>query len=275
MQTHRRLLTPHIEGAAGFSYYARKYYRSRNMLLAGEAIVPEPESPNVTALLLPGIRHGFQAAYQARWSGLIVIALIAAVVGSYYAIPATSRTYSAIMALKESNQLLFSFLSIGIAGGILPVALGLCTGMYKSVRKAGTHAAYGLLVFGLLGLMNNYLYAFQSYLFGAGNGLGTVLTKIAFDQFVWTVLIANPYQLAVLMFRDGGFRGSAFNEATRSPVAYYLTKGFPALLNNWCFWIPLTGLIYSLPEALQIPVASLAVAFWVVLLSLTVKPEKA
>lgn len=40
----------------------------------------------------------------------------------------------------------------------------------------------------------------------------------------------------------------------------------PTLLTNWV-WIPLTAMIYSLPLALQFPLFSLALTFWVLLLT--------
>jgi hypothetical protein len=41
----------------------------------------------------------------------------------------------------------------------------------------------------------------------------------------------------------------------------------PTLLATWAVWIPLMAIIYSLPLALQFPLFSLALTFWVLLLT--------
>ncbi|WP_269523727.1 hypothetical protein [Coraliomargarita parva] len=274
MNSDLRLLYRHASASADFTFHTRKFYRSRNLFVgaggAGE-VWPEDDSPSLGTQLAAGLRRGLQASNDAKWPGLVVVCIIALVVASYYAVPATGAVFDRIMAWKAAYGAGFSFFSMGIAGGILPVLLGLCTGLYRWGPKVLQHAAYGLLVFGILGVLSDGLYVFQTHLFGEGAGAGTVLSKIAFDQFVWTVLFANPYQLIVLLFRDSGFRWQRMSRSLNDPLDYYLSTGVPALFNNWCFWIPLTGLIYALPSALQIPVASLAVAFWVLLLTLTMK----
>jgi len=39
------------------------------------------------------------------------------------------------------------------------------------------------------------------------------------------------------------------------------------LVATWAVWIPLMAIIYSLPAALQFPLFSLALTFWVLLLT--------
>jgi hypothetical protein len=41
----------------------------------------------------------------------------------------------------------------------------------------------------------------------------------------------------------------------------------PTLLATWAVWIPVVAIIYSLPLALQFPLFSLALTFWVLLLT--------
>ena len=47
---------------------------------------------------------------------------------------------------------------------------------------------------------------------------------------------------------------------------HYLDKIVPTLLATWTVWVPLTAIIYSLPLALQFPLFSIALSFWVLLL---------
>ena len=48
---------------------------------------------------------------------------------------------------------------------------------------------------------------------------------------------------------------------------HYRDKIIPTLLATWAVWIPLMAMIYSLPLALQFPLFSLALTFWVLLLT--------
>jgi uncharacterized membrane protein YccC len=41
----------------------------------------------------------------------------------------------------------------------------------------------------------------------------------------------------------------------------------PTLLATWVVWVPLMAIIYSLPYPLQFPLFSLALTFWVLLLT--------
>ena len=41
----------------------------------------------------------------------------------------------------------------------------------------------------------------------------------------------------------------------------------PTLLATWAMWAPLMAIIYSLPFALQFPLFSIALTFWVLLLT--------
>ena len=280
MNTSLHILTNHFEAPAGLPFTLRKHYRARNLILNGVGMpeafgVPSSSSEggnlSVGQRFANGLRTGLRAASDAKVTGLVVVGIIALVVGIYYTVPASGLFFDEVTALKSQYGTGFSFVSMGLAGGILPILLGLCTGLYSWGGRALAHALFGLVVFGSLGVMSDGLYQFQNFLFGDSGRLLTVLSKIAFDQFVWTVIIANPYQLLSMLFRDSGFSPAKFKSSLSSPVDYYLTTGLPTLFNNWCFWIPLTGLVYSLPIALQVPVASLAVAFWVILLSLTMK----
>ena len=48
---------------------------------------------------------------------------------------------------------------------------------------------------------------------------------------------------------------------------HYRDKIVPTLLATWVVWAPLMAIIYSLPYPLQFPLFSLALTFWVLLLT--------
>jgi hypothetical protein len=41
----------------------------------------------------------------------------------------------------------------------------------------------------------------------------------------------------------------------------------PVLIATWAVWIPLMGMIYSVPLPLQFPLFALALAFWVLIMT--------
>ena len=55
--------------------------------------------------------------------------------------------------------------------------------------------------------------------------------------------------------------------ADRLRWTHYRDKIIPTLCATWAVWIPMTAIIYSLPLALQFPLFSLALVFWVLLLT--------
>ena len=52
--------------------------------------------------------------------------------------------------------------------------------------------------------------------------------------------------------------------ASRRPSALEVAR---LLLSTWLVWIPATAIIYSLPSALQVPLFSLTLCFFVLLVS--------
>ena len=48
---------------------------------------------------------------------------------------------------------------------------------------------------------------------------------------------------------------------------HYKDKIVPTLLATWAVWAPLMAIIYSLPYPLQFPLFSIALTFWVLLLT--------
>ena len=207
---------------------------------------------------------GLQAARANFVPGLIVQMVMLAVVLAYY-FCAPARVWLAELAeIKARWGYGFSFLSGAIAGGVLPELLTVAVFQRGRARweNAG-NLLFGILFWGLQGMIVDGLYRFQAVLFGAHADFPTVVKKVLVDQFIYNPLFATPFGLAGYEWKNQGYRLAGLGRVLTG--RFYKERTFPALLAAWGVWIPLVSMIYSLPSLLQIPIFSLALTFWVIL----------
>jgi hypothetical protein len=95
--------------------------------------------------------------------------------------------------------------------------------------------------------------------------LPVVLGKICIDQFGYNVFFAAPFGVLTYEWKNSGISMQPLRDLFTGP--HYRDKIFPTLLATWAVWIPLMAIIYSLPLVLQFPLFSLALSFWVLLLT--------
>ncbi|MES2439984.1 MAG: hypothetical protein V4584_12990 [Verrucomicrobiota bacterium] len=252
----------------------RRFYRGRNMLAGGPlqwTTSPEipADTPDWDDMLGNSIRAGFKAARQTLKPAIVVWGLMACLATLYYAVPASQGFFAAMAAMQERLGLLFPFLGMGLSVGLLAEAAKVCMSEEKRwTRDNSINAVFNLMIFGILGVLQNYLYAFQAKLFGTGTSLEVLVPKVLFDQFVWTVLFANPYQAVLYLWKNRGFSWRKVAAQMRPFKPFWGTQVLPVLIANWFFWIPMVSIIYCFPNELQLPLAILAVTIWVLLLSI-------
>ena len=92
-----------------------------------------------------------------------------------------------------------------------------------------------------------------------------VLAKICVDQFGYNPLFATPFGIMTYEWKNSGFNRESLVRGFSWD--HYRDKVVPTLLATWAVWIPMMAMIYSLPLALQFPLFSLALTFWVLLLT--------
>lgn len=143
--------------------------------------------------------------------------------------------------------------------GILP---GFFWSAFRSIRPRyplATMLAVALL-HGATGIVVNELFRMLSVWFGEGVTLGTLLAKMAFDQFVWTVFVNAPINAVFFFWLARDF---SFERVRRDWPRHWLMGVYlPNLLNNWCVWIPVIIAVFSFPLELQIFLCGYASAFW-------------
>ena len=117
----------------------------------------------------------------------------------------------------------------------------------------------------------DFLYHSEALLFGMGNGIGTVVPKVLFDQFIYNPLWAAPVQLLAYHWMHTGYSSRAFKGFRWRE--YFLRKIPTTLISTWGVWVPLVTLIYILPVPLQLPVSNLCLCFWVLVFSILAQPK--
>jgi len=158
----------------------------------------------------------------------------------------------------------FAFWGYFLACGVLPEILKV--GFFQKGRPKRENVRQLLLsapFWGGFGLLVDVLYRFQILLFGDNSDLGTVLAKVAFDQFFFGVIVGNPIIILYFSWVDGGWHG--LQECARPNE--FLRRLVEVLSAAWIVWIPGTMLVYWMPPLLQIPVAMTISAFWVLILA--------
>lgn len=129
-------------------------------------------------------------------------------------------------------------------------------------RRVVFNAVFAALVFGCIGVTVDMFYALQVVLFGEGNDIFTIAKKVLLDQFVYSPM-TNFAVIAMLAWRDDGFRARSWARVVSAD--FLRSQYLPVLVALWCVWIPGVMVIYLMPTALQFPVASLILSFWILI----------
>ena len=200
-----------------------------------------------------------------RLACLLLNVLVAGLVASYYLWPQVAGVWEAVGDFKTRWSWLFSFVSTAFVAAVLPFII---QGFMGTLPEAGrTRRLLCLIAFwGYRGMEIDMLYRGQAMLFGHGHDARTLAFKVAVDQFLYTPLWAVPTYVMALRWVDAG---CSWQRARASFDRTFLTRTLPAILiTNWIIWIPAVTLVYSLPAALQFPLFSVIMCFFVLLVTL-------
>jgi len=167
---------------------------------------------------------------------------------------------AALVDLKREGGLAFSAVASAIAGVLLPEAATLATVPDERARpgRAGK-LAFTTAFFLVNGAVVDLFYRLSAHVFGDSATPAVVAQKVAFDQFVFTPLWLSVIG-SLFAWHKYGFRWAP----TRADLTdgFYRRRLLPLLLPNWCFWIPMTAVIYALPVPLQFLLFVFALAAW-------------
>ncbi len=208
---------------------------------------------------------------QNRVPCLVLNAVVLTLVGSYYLMPSVAGVWESVGEFKLRWSYAFSLGSTVFAAVLLPSLVQVVMG---TLPKEGRWKRVGLLAlfWGYRGMEIDLFYRLQGWLFGTGNDAGTLLTKVLVDQFVMSPLWFVPTYLIALRWVD---MGGSWSRTRASLGRDFWTRTLPTvLLTNWLVWIPTLALVYSLPAALQFPLFSVVMCFFILIVTLLARERK-
>jgi hypothetical protein len=219
------------------------------------------QKTNRTSLAL-----GWEAAKANAVPGFILQAAMLLVLIAYYWSPAFADLLDRLAQSKTEHGLVFVVLSAVLAGAILPeifVVLLFQRGRFD--RQNLRNLAFTIPTWGIDGILVDLMYRLNAVWFGDITTVWVVTAKILVDQLGYNPFFAAPAEVLVYEWKNEGF---SWKSVRRSLTwAHYRDKIVPTLLATWAVWGPLMAIIYSLPYALQFPLFSIALTFWVLLLT--------
>ena len=208
---------------------------------------------------------GWEAARANAAPAFILQGFMLCVLLSYYLWPAAAGALNRLASYKEAHGLVFVICAAIIAGALVPelfVIFFFQRGRPQAVNFR--NLLFTMPVWATDGFVVDLMYRSEARWFGNVATLSAVLAKICFDQFVYNPLFAVPFEVLTYEWKNSGFSLAPVRAVLKWP--HYRDKIFPTLFATWAVWIPLMAILYSLPLALQFPLFSIALSFWVLLL---------
>lgn len=198
---------------------------------------------------------------------LVVITLV----GSYYQVPAIAEVWEAVGAFKLKWAYAFSLGSTIFAAVLLPTLVQLWVG---TLPAASRWKRVGLLslFWGYRGMEIDWFYQVQGWLLSTGDDAATLLKKVAVDQFVMSPLWFVPTVLIAMRWVDMG--GSWARTRASLTREFWMRTCPTVMVTNWLVWIPTLALVDSLPPALQFPLFSVVMCFFILIVTLLARGDQ-
>ena len=216
-----------------------------------------PAEISLRSLTAPGIE-----AIRRYWRPFFLLqALALLLVIGFYQSHTVRAACEWLADLKASGGLLYSAIAVAIAGALLPeAAKAIVLGERRFDTARLGAIGFAVAAFAGSGMITDLQYRLLGLIFGNDTDALTVVRKVLADQFITTPIYGVAYWSILYGWRANGYRfGQTLREI--SP-RWYALRVVPILIPAWCFWIPMTALIYSLPPTLQVSLFSLAIAAW-------------
>jgi hypothetical protein len=203
--------------------------------------------------------------------GLVLQSCALLIVIGYAFVPVFHDLLTNIGVLKTRYGYTYSALSTALFGGVIPFFILYATGKVQKGRVTFELLFYvGFWLW--KGVEVDALYRLQSLAFGSEATVATIAAKAAVDQFVYGPFWAAPTQLLFFLWKESGFsRTTVRSRLKQESLGSRLSV---IMLSSWIVWLPAVTIIYSLPNALQIPLFNLVLCFWCLLLSFVVRSTR-
>jgi hypothetical protein len=209
---------------------------------------------------------GWEAAKANAVPGFILQGAMLFVLIGYYLAPAFANFLNRLAAYKEQHGLLFVVIAAALAGAVVPELFVIVFFQRCRIRREnGRNLAFTIPTWAIDGILVDLMYRFNAAWFGDVTTAAVVIAKILVDQLGYNPFFAAPVEVLVYEWKNEGFSWKSVRRALTWD--HYRDKIVPTLLATWAVWGPLMAIIYSLPFALQFPLFSIALTFWVLLLT--------
>ncbi|MEM9478403.1 MAG: hypothetical protein AAGA58_01935 [Verrucomicrobiota bacterium] len=187
-----------------------------------------------------------------------------AVVLAYYFSEGARDGFVSIAEAKENWGFLYSAVATAIFGGLIPFLYLWASGKIPAGKEV-SHGLFFVIFWSTRGVEVDALYRLQAWLFGNDAEIGTIVTKVVVDQFVYCPFWSAPLTAIFYAWKDEDFSWRRVRKRfTRRSFTFEVAS---VLLSVWVVWIPGTAIIYSLPLMLQIPLFNLVLCFFVLMIS--------
>jgi hypothetical protein len=209
---------------------------------------------------------GWEAARANAVPAFILQGAMLAVLIAYYLSPVCADLLNRLAKYKAQHGLLFVVPAAILAGALVPelfviVFFQRCRPRAENLRNL----AFTVPTWGIDGILVDLMYRLNAIWFGDVTTVWVVTAKILVDQLGYNPFFAAPAEVLVYEWKNEGFSWKSVRRAFTWD--HYRDKIMPTLLATWAVWGPLMAIIYSLPYALQFPLFSIALTFWVLLLT--------
>ncbi len=209
---------------------------------------------------------GWDAARANAAPAFFLQALMLGLLFAYYFIQPASHALNRLALYKEAHGLVFVIVAAVIAGALVPELFVIV--FFQCARPHLLNLRnllFTIPVWAIDGVIVDQMYRSEAHWFGNAATSSAVLAKVCFDMFVYNPFFAVPFEVLTYEWKISGFSLAALRAVLKWP--HYRDKIIPTLVATWAVWIPLLAVIYSLPLALQFPLFSIALTFWVLLLT--------
>lgn len=213
----------------------------------------------------PGIAATIASVFRKnRVPCLLLNGLAIALVAGYYRWPAMAGFWESLGAWKLRWSFGFSLVSTVFAAVMMPAAVQSAMGTLARDRR-WTRLLLLSLFWGWRGMEIDLFYRVQGWFFGNGHDAATLAKKVFVDQFIASPAWFVPTYVIALRWID---LGGPWSRARTSLDREFWTRTLPTILvTNWLVWIPALALVYSLPAALQFPLFSVVMCFFVLVVT--------
>ncbi len=202
---------------------------------------------------------GVRAARANLVPGLVLQAAALAMAVAYYRSPGFHAVLGVLADWQIRYGIGFSILTRMVTNGLVPA---LFCALVPGLRLRRPWLSLWFLIgwWGYMGAMTHGFYALQAWIWGDEADVATVLLKTATDMLVYSPFLASPINAVAHLWQDQNFSW----HATRLQLGagWYRRIVLPNQVPGWAFWAPCLLVLYSLPTALQMPMAALLGCFW-------------